>query len=95
MAWLKISDDNGGTYGKEASPDPEEIVDLNTLQAEIDDLDDQIDAIDDNVPYPDDATDDQKEAIDKLNTDRSHEKEGLIQERDEKQDLYDYLKDLE
>ena len=94
MSWIKISEDDGGTYGEEAAPDPQRVQTLNKLQSEIDDIQDQIDAIGDEVPYPDQATDDQREAIDRLNEDRGIEKIGLTQQKDELQSLYDELEAL-
>ncbi len=38
MSWIKISDENGGTYALEASPDPRAIITIDSLQAEIDAL---------------------------------------------------------
>lgn len=38
MAWLKISDENGGTYVKEAEVDPVDLATINNLNAQITDL---------------------------------------------------------
>jgi len=38
MAWIKISDDDGGVYGKEAELDPTEIVAINELDGSIAEL---------------------------------------------------------
>ncbi len=35
MAWIKISEDNGGTYAREASPDPAEILSISELEERI------------------------------------------------------------
>ena len=42
MAWIKISDDDGGIYAREAEPDPAEVVSVAELEAEIAQWDEQI-----------------------------------------------------
>ena len=65
MAWIKL-DDN--TYAKEASPDPSEIVHLDTLQGEINNLTTQITNLEKELlPYPDGADERLKEAVDIYN----------------------------
>ena len=87
MAWIKL-DDN--TYAKEASPDPSEIVHLDTLQGEIDNLQTQIDSVPIEKTVPD------QETLDFWNIENpfSMDKEMLNQQLSEKQKLLDELKGL-
>lgn len=38
MGWIYIIGDNGGTFGLEASPDPQEIITLDEINAQISEL---------------------------------------------------------
>lgn len=45
MSWLKISDKDGGVYAKEPDNDPEQIVSVAEIEAEIKELQARIDSI--------------------------------------------------
>ena len=87
MAWIKL-DDN--TYAKEASPDPSEIVHLDTLQGEINNLQTQIDSVPAGKTVPD------QETLDFWNMENPFimDKEVLNQQLSEKQKLLNELKGL-
>ena len=90
MAWIKL-DDN--TYAKEASPDPEEIVHLDTLQGEINALATQITNLEKELlPYPDGADERLKEAVDMYNEQIVVQTiDNRKSELEEKQDIYEDL----
>lgn len=50
MNWIKVSDENGGVYAREAEPDPAEIVVMADLEAQITALDAQIAEIEEQIP---------------------------------------------
>lgn len=62
MSWIKISDDDGGIYAKEPENDPEQIVSVAEIEAEIKELQARIDSIH-LIDIPKDASDEIKEAI--------------------------------
>jgi len=66
MSWLFINEDDGGTYAEEGSPDPQQIVSVEELQAKIDDLQTKIDSIVAVVP-PIGAGEDLSTLIDDVN----------------------------
>lgn len=45
MAWIKISDEDGGVYALEPDPDPAVVVSIEELEAEIKELQARIDGI--------------------------------------------------
>lgn len=38
MGWIYITDENGGTFGLEATPDPQEMITLDEVNAQISEL---------------------------------------------------------
>lgn len=90
MSWIKISDDNGGTYGLEATPDPREIITVAGLNNEIAELDAQINSLA-NIPYPDGASAEVKEAIDIYNKGRASERGALESLKQLKEDILSEL----
>jgi hypothetical protein len=62
MSWLKISDKDGGVYAKEPDNDPEQIVSVAEIEAEIKELQARIDSVR-LIEIPKDASDEVKEAI--------------------------------
>lgn len=68
MGWIKISDEDGGVYAKEPDNDPEQIVSVAELEAEIAELQERIkDAEANLIPIPDKADDRVAEAINDKN----------------------------
>lgn len=45
MGWIYITDENGGTFGLEASPDPQETITLDEVNAQISELQGIIESI--------------------------------------------------
>lgn len=66
MSWLKISDKDGGVYAKEPDNDPEQIVSVAEIEAEIKELQARIDSVR-LIEIPKDASDEVKKAIDLYN----------------------------
>ena len=71
--WLKLDDDH---YALTPSPDPQEIVSISELTAQIEELQPQIDAIKD-LEYPEGASDEVKQAIDEWNMHKMGDRAGL------------------
>lgn len=67
MSWIQLDDTH---WAKEPTPDPQEIVDITELQAQIDDLKIQLDAID-LLEVPEGADDRLREAVERWNIDRT------------------------
>lgn len=56
MAWIKISDEDGGVYALEPDPDPAVIVSVEEIEAEIAELQERIKAAEANlIPVPEKA----------------------------------------
>lgn len=56
MAWIKISDEDGGVYALEPDPDPAVIVSVEEIEAEIAELQERIKAAEANLlPCPEKA----------------------------------------
>lgn len=68
MAWIKISDEDGGVYALEPDPDPAAVVSVAEIEAEIKELQERIKAAEANlIPIPDKADDRVVEAINDKN----------------------------
>lgn len=66
MSWLKISDKDGGVYAKEPDNDPEQIVSVAEIEAEIKELQARIDSVH-LIEIPKDASDEIKTIINEKN----------------------------
>lgn len=56
MAWIKISDEDGGVYAREPEPDPVEVITIADIEAEIAELRERIRAAETNlIPVPEKA----------------------------------------
>lgn len=84
MSWIKISDDNGGVWAEEASPDPQRIVIISELEAEITKLQGAIDAIV-FMDYPENADDDLKMAVDIVNENKRKQINETLNQKQVKQ----------
>jgi hypothetical protein len=66
MAWIKISDEDGGIYAREPEPDPAVIVSVAEIEAEIKELQARIDSVR-LIEIPKDASEEVVIAIEKSN----------------------------
>lgn len=88
MSWIKLSDT---VYAKEATPDPQEIVDISVLQSELDEVTKQIDEFK-MVEESGDASEEVYEAVRFYNNTVLEERLALLVNR--KMILEDNLKEI-
>lgn len=93
MSWLKISDKDGGVYAKEPDNDPEQIVSVAEIEAEIKELQARIDSVH-LIEIPKDASDEVAMLVAQANEFPTGEKIMFETRLRDKQDLLNELKAL-
>lgn len=93
MSWLKISDKDGGVYAKEPDNDPEQIVSVAEIEAEIKELQARIDSVH-LIEIPKDASDEVAMLIAQANEFPTGEKFMFETRLKDKQNLLNELKAL-